>query len=551
MNHAVTYVIGHKNPDTDTICSAIAYARLKEILTGRRFVPKRAGQLNGETRYVLRRFGVKSPGYLDTLEPRVSEIQIQETGSLTPELTLKEAWEQMQAQGADTQPVVVDGAVRGMVSAGDIACFYLAEQNLRALSASGARCRSIVDTLNGTLLLGEPERPFAQGQVIIATDSPARLAGQVQPGDLVITGDRPEVQRAALEAGAGWLVVCGGAAVAPDVLELAKGRDCVLLSTPCDSYAAARLVTQAVPVGHIMRTENLVSFREDEFVADIQSVMSRRRFRWFPVTDRNGGYVGLISRRDLMNLEKRQVILVDHNEKSQAVDGIGFAEVTEVIDHHRIGSTIETIHPVYFRNEPLGCTATIIAMLYKENDVKLDKTTAGLLLAAILSDTLAFRSPTSTPEDRKIAKKLAKRADVEIDELAMAMFQAGSCLDGKSEEEIFFQDFKTFQADPYRIGVGQVSTLGEEARDALCRRMQPQMAQVRARSRLDVVFLMLTDIMDESTLLLYEGEGGEEIVRQAFHVDCADGIARLPGVLSRKKQTVPSILAAIQRMENG
>lgn len=550
LTHPVTYVIGHKNPDTDSICSAIAYARLKERLTGQPFRPKRAGQLNEETRYVLRRFGVEAPGFVDTLEPRVADLPLRETGSLRPDMTLKQAWEEMQAREWDSLPVVADGQVQGMVASGDIACAYMAGQDLHALSASGADCRSILETLDGQLLTGGIESRFTHGKVVIATSDPVSMAQEIQPGDLVILGNREKAQRAAIEAGGQWLVVCGGAEIAQSVQTLAAEQGCILIVSPYDSYTVARLIQQAMPVRHVMRREKLTFFREDDFVEEARSMMARQRFRCFPVLDRAGNYAGLISWQDLLALEKRKVILVDHNERSQAVGGIDFAEVLEVIDHHRIGSTVETLHPVYFRNMPLGCTATIITMMYQENDIKLDGTTAGLLLAAIISDTLAFRSPTSTPTDRKIAKKLAKRADVEIDELAVAMFQAGSQLEGKSEEELLYQDFKAFQADPYHIGVGQVSTLGEEAREDLCRRMLPHLAQLRQRSHLDVVFFMLTDIMDESTLLLYEGEGGEEIVREAFHVDCAGGMARLPGVLSRKKQTVPSILSAIQRMEN-
>lgn len=548
MRHAVTYVVGHKNPDTDSICSAIAYARLKEVLTGLPHLPMRAGQLNEETRYVLRRFHTEPPAFLDTLEPRVSDIPLQSTGSLRPDMTLKEAWEQMTREEQDTQPVVAQGVMQGLVTVGDIALAYLTEGD--RFADAGVRCESLVRTLDGQLLSGDGTRSFTRGKVVIATSRPEAMAQQVAEGDLVILGDQEQAQRAALDAGGSWLVICQNAPVAPSLLSRARDSHRVVITTPHDSYTAARLIHQSIPVGHIMRRSPLITFRQEDFVADIRGVMTKQRFRCFPVLDRAGGCVGLLYRRDLLNLEKRQVILVDHNEKAQAVDGIAFAEVTEVIDHHRIGSTIETMHPVYFRNMPLGCTATIIAMMYHENDCKPDRATAGLLLSAILSDTLAFRSPTCTSTDRKIAKKLAKRANVNMDELAYAMFQAGSRLEGKSEEELLYQDFKTFLAGPYRIGVGQLSTLGEESRDALRRRMLPYMARVRASSRLDVIFLMLTDIMDESTLLLCEGEGGEKIVREAFRVDCDNGTARLPGVLSRKKQTVPSILTAIQRMDS-
>lgn len=550
MSEKPIYVIGHKNPDTDSICSAIAYAHLKNVLAGEeRYIPKRAGHTNGETKYVLRRFNVKKPGYCDTLEPRIREVGMRQTKGVELETSLKRAWEQMNAENLRTLPVLQDGKMIGLITQGDIARSTMEEHAETALSSSGVSCRNIVDTVDGELIVGDPNAVFSEGKVAIGAANPEMMTQYISPHSMVIMGNRSDAQISALERGADWLIVCLGCDVFESIKKLAEQNHCNIIVTPYSTYKAARLINQAMPVRHVMYSGDLVAFHEMDFVKDARKVMTKKRLRYFPVLDNDGGFMGLISQRNLLDLERQKVILVDHNEQSQSVDGIESAEVLEVIDHHRIGG-IQTVAPVYFRNQPLGCTCTIIAQMYQENNVEIDPTMAGVLCSAILSDTLCFKSPTCTPLDEATARQLATIAGIDPEEHAAAMFQAGSQISDKTEEEIFYQDFKTFSVEGFSLGVGQVTVIGGEMVGELQGRMLPFMEQILERTHLDVVFLMLTDIMKESTCLLYVGDEKKlnltEVVASAFHEKAGSNSAQLPGVVSRKKQLMPSLTFAIQ-----
>lgn len=541
------YVIGHKNPDTDSICSAIAYARLKSQLTGECYQPRRAGQINQETAYVLKRFSVEPPAYLDTLEPRAMDVQFSRVPGVTAETSLLRAWEQMQDSKAHTLAILKNEHLRGIVTVGDIARSYMRELDPAALAKAEPLYQSIADTLSGTLEEGDGSRRFSGGKVVVSAANPDLMEQYICPGDLVILGNRYEAQLSAVQVGADCIVICLGAAVSRSIRQLAREHGCTVIVTPYDTYTVSRLIGQAAPVQSIMRTEGIVTFDEDDPVSELKTVMARRRFRYFPVLDGEGKYVGLVTQRDLLDMPRQQVILVDHNERTQAVDGIASAELLEIIDHHRLGS-METIQPVFFRNQPLGCTATIITQMYREQGITPDKQTAALLLSAILSDTLMFRSPTCTNLDQQEAEQLARLAEVDLEELALGMFRAGSNLAGKTEEEIFSSDFKTFHYDGMEIGIGQVSSVSPEELDELRGRMAPRLNRAREEQKLDLVLFMLTNILDESTTLLFDGSSGAELVSLAFSHSPEGKMVYLPGVLSRKKQVIPAIMQAIQRL---
>ncbi len=541
------YVIGHKNPDTDSICSAIAYAHLRQALTGQPHEARRAGGLNSETAYVLSRFQVPAPPLLESLEPRAEDIRMSRAPGLEPEASLLQAWERMQAEGVDTLPVLHRRRLAGIVSLDDIARSYLADHERSTLSRAETPYANLVRTLGAELLTGDLTARVCRGSVAVASDRPERPARQIAPGDLVLTGGRAETQRAAIEAGADCLIVTQAAPVEEDVLCLARRTGCAVLVTPYDIYTVSRLINQAIPVRHVMRTEGLVTFDADDPVSELKTVMARRRHRYFPVLDEEGGYLGLVSRRDLLDLQPQQVVLVDHNERAQAVDGIGSAEILEIIDHHRLGN-LETIQPVLFRNQPLGSTATIIAQMYQEHAVELPETVAALLLAAILSDTLLFRSPTCTQADRRAAQTLAERTGLSPEELALAMFRAGSRLSDRTPEEIFWADFKQFHYEDVDFGIGQVSSVSPEELEELGERLYPCLLRARESGKLDMVLFMLTNILDESTELLFAGAGTQALLQAAFSVRPGDHSVRLPGMLSRKKQMVPALLDAIARM---
>lgn len=538
-------VIGHKNPDTDSICSAIAYAKLKNILTGKEYIARRAGQLNAETQYVLERFNVTAPEYLGDVGTQVRDIEIRNTEGVSKHISLKKAWTLMREQNVVTLPITEDKKLEGIITVGDITTSYMEIYDSRILSVAKTSYANILETLEGEMLVGDETSCFTEGKVLIAAANPDLMENYIEENDLVILGNRYESQLCAIEMKAGCIIVCEGAKVSMTIKKLAQDKGCTVISTPHDTYTVARLINQSMPIDHFMIRDNLITFRTDAFIEEIKSVMAKQRNRDFPIIDHKGNYRGMISRRNLLNMERKQVILVDHNEKAQAVDGIDDAEILEIIDHHRLG-TIETMKPVFFRNQPLGCTSTIIYLMYKENGIEIDKVTAGLLCAAIVSDTLMYRSPTCTSVDRAAAEDLSKIAGLEIEQFAAEMFEAGSNLKTKSAEEIFYQDFKRFSAADITFGVGQITSLNESELSDLKNRLLPYLEKAMQEHGVDMIFFMLTNIISESTELIYIGNNAEELIQNAFRIKAEEGSFHLPGVVSRKKQLIPAIVTSIQ-----
>ena len=337
------------------------------------------------------------------------------------------------------------------------------------------------------------------------------------------------------------------------IKKIAQERGCTIIATTYDTYTAARLINQSMPISYFMTREHLITFNSDDYIDEIREVMASKRHRDFPILDKDGYYLGMISRRNLLGAKGKQVILVDHNEKNQAVAGIENAEILEIIDHHRLG-TIQTMSPVFFRNQPLGCTATIIYQMYQEAGIKVEPKIAGLLCSAIVSDTLLFRSPTCTPVDEMAARALADIAGIDIEKYAMEMFSAGSNLKDKSDEEIFYQDFKRFTSGKVTIGVGQITSLNGGELDKLKGRMEAFMEKALENNGLDMIFFMLTNILTETTELICEGQGALQLAGKAFHQDIElleeeglkEPVLRLPGVVSRKKQLIPELMLAEQ-----
>ena len=362
---------------------------------------------------------------------------------------------------------------------------------------------------------------------------------------MVIVGDREEVQIAALEANASCIVITMDSKVSDKVIQLAKRNSSVVITTPHDTYSVTCLINQSIPVRFLMKRDNLITFNTNDYVDDIKDTMGKLRIRDFPVLDSQGRCKGTISRRNLINAKKKQLILVDHNERTQAVDNVGEAEILEIIDHHRLGS-LETIQPIYFRNQPVGCTATIMFQMYQEKELDIPKQIAGLLCAAIISDTLMFRSPTCTKYDQDAALQLAAIAELDIESFADEMFMAGSDLRDKSAEESFYQDFKKFQSGTTSFGVAQINSMNAAMLAHIGEQVKPIMANAVGQNAVSMVFFMLTNIMSESTQLLCFGEGSARFVEQAFHAKVQNGTCFLPGIVSRKKQFIPAMINAIQ-----
>ncbi|MFR5601409.1 MAG: putative manganese-dependent inorganic diphosphatase [Lachnospiraceae bacterium] len=550
-----TIVIGHKNPDTDSICSAICYANLKHQITGEEYQPSRAGHINEETQFVLNYFQVDAPELVENVKTQVRDIEIRETKGVSKNLSLKNAWNIMQEANVVTIPAVTeDGILEGLITVGDITKSYMNVYDSSIVSKANTQYSNIIETLEGMLIVGNEEAYFNEGKVLIAAANPDMMEYYISPHDLVILGNRYESQLCAIEMEAGCIIVCEGARVSMTIQKLAQERGCTVITTPYDTYTAARLINQSMPISYFMKTENLITFEKDDFIDEIKDVMASKRHRDFPILDKDGKYKGMISRRNLLGAKGKRLILVDHNEKTQAVEGMDSAEILEIIDHHRLG-TVETISPVFFRNQPLGCTATIIFQMYREAGIEVDKTIAGLLCSAIISDTLLFRSPTCTAVDKAAALELAEIAGLEIEDYASEMFAAGSNLKGKSDEEIFYQDFKRFTAGKLSFGVGQISSLNANELEELKERMLPYLEEAYKQHGVDMMFFMLTNILTESTELLCTGQGSGKTIASAFHLDAGleedfhDKSAHavcLPGVVSRKKQLIPAIVMAVQ-----
>ena len=549
-----TMVIGHRNPDTDSICSAICYANLKQAVTGEEYMPARAGHVNGETQFVLDYFGAEEPQLVEDVRTQVRDIEIRKTKGVADNISLKRAWNIMQENNVVTIPSVrEDGTLEGLITVGDITKTYMNIYDSSILSKANTQYSNIIETLEAELIIGSAEAYFDQGKVLIAAANPDLMEFYIEPHDLVILGNRYESQLCAIEMGADCIIVCEGAAVSMTIKKIAQERGCTIIATTYDTYTAARLINQSMPISYFMTREHLITFNSDDYIDEIREVMASKRHRDFPILDKDGRYLGMISRRNLLGAKGKQVILVDHNEKNQAVAGIENAEILEIIDHHRLG-TIQTMSPVFFRNQPLGCTATIIYQRYQEAGIKVEPKIAGLLCSAIVSDTLLFRSPTCTPVDEMAARALADIAGIDIEKYAMEMFSAGSNLKDKSDEEIFYQDFKRFTSGKVTIGVGQITSLNGGELDKLKGRMEAFMEKALENNGLNMIFFMLTNILTETTELICEGQGALQLAGKAFHQDIElleeeglkEPVLRLPGVVSRKKQLIPELMLAEQ-----
>ena len=539
------FVIGHKNPDTDSICAAITYANLKREITGDDYIACRAGHLNEETQFVLSHFGVGVPAYVKDVRTQVRDMEIRMLDGIKDGLSLKNAWSKMRDASVVTLCVTEGDELTGIVTTNDIVETYMDVIDPKILSMAQTSYKNIVETLDGELIVGEIEDTLTKGKVVIAAANPDMMENVIEEGDVVILGNRYDMQLCAIEMKAGCIIVCEGASVAKTIQTQAKDHGTKIICTPHDTFVVARLINQSMPVSYVMRKDNLITFHMDDYIEDIQEVMASTRHRYFPVLDKDDHYIGMISRRNFLGAKKKQLILVDHNEKNQAVNGADSAEILEIIDHHRL-RTIETAGPVFFRNQPLGSTCTIIYLMYKEYGVEINKTIAGLLLAAILSDTLMFRSPTCTNIDKKAGEELSKIAGVDYEEFAKEMFHAGSNLSGKTATEILHQDFKKFTVDDLTIGIGQINSMSAEELVDIKEKIQPELSKVADDDGLDMLFFMLTDIISESSEVVFAGAKAQHTLNAAFGVNIDGDSAKLPGVVSRKKQLLPNIVEAIQ-----
>lgn len=547
-------ITGHKNPDTDSICAAISYSRLKNKINNTdRYIPCRAGNPNAETSFVLEHFKVDAPLLLDNVKTQVSDIAYRKTPGVSKNMSLKQAYQMMRDGHVVTLPAVnQNGILEGLITMSDIAKSYMNVYDSAIISTAETPFKNILETLEATLITGDANRNCQDGKVLIAAANPEMMNYYIEPHDIVILGNRAESQLSALDNGADCIIICEGANASPTIKALAEQNGMIIMVTSYDAYTAARLINQSIPISFFMTKEGILSFEEEDTVDEIKDVMAKKRHRDFPVISKDGRYLGMLSRRNLLGASGKQVIMVDHNELGQALDGMENAEILEIIDHHRLG-TIQTLGPVYFRNQPLGCTSTIVYLMYQENKVEIDPQTAGLMMSAIISDTLLFRSPTCTKTDEMAGRALAEIAGVDIEKYAMEMFSAASDLKQKTDREIFYQDFKTFTAGDIHFGVSQVSSLNEEELLSLKPRLFHFAKEALGEENLDMAFVMLTNILKQDTLLLAVGHRADTLIQNAFLLEPkkesfdfsgeeVEGFtAVLENVVSRKKQLIPPL----------
>ena len=540
------YVVGHKNPDTDSICSAIAYANLKSILTGHEYVPRRAGQINEETSFVLNKFGIDTPPLLSDLRVQVRDVELRRIKGIEGAASIKTAWANMRQLEVKTLPVTRDNKLEGLITIGDIANSYMDVFDNDILSTARTQYRNIASVINGEVVVGNKYSYLLKGKVFVLACSQDIMRNVIEPDDLVILGNRVEDMQFAIDQNVCCMVVCQDTKIPDEIVKQAEEKEIVTITSKFDTYNVARLINQSVPVRHFMTRDNLIAFRMHDYLDDIKPLMIKQRFHEFPIIDENRQFLGFISRRCLISSNKKKVVLVDHNEKSQAVDGVEQAEILEIIDHHRIGN-LETFKPVFFRNQPVGCTATIVYQMYQESLTKLSKEMAGLLCSAIISDTLMFRSPTCTTLDEYAARQLSEIAGIDIKDYAKEMFNAGSNIINKTPEEIILNDFKQFTVNEIGFGVGQLNSMNDHEARKLVETLTPELEVIRKKQGLDYLYFMFTNILEETTYLICSGSGASAIVTAAFDLKEESDEVHLKGVVSRKKQFVPTLVTAMQQ----
>ena len=541
------YITGHKNPDSDSICSAIAYAEYKNASGEYNAIPVRLGRVNRETKFILDYFGLEAPMLMKTAKQKVEDLKYDTLASISPDISLKMALNLMVTNNVHSVPVADEnGKLIGIVTKSDIIQSYIDVWDNTILGKANTSIDNIMDTLAAeSINIPKEIRPFT-GKVLVLAMKPESIKDYVEEFDVVICGDRKDVQELAIKNKVSLMIVTGNIDVDPEIVKLAVEKGVALITTPHETFTTARLIIQSIPVSHAMSSEDIIVFSNEDIVDDVKRVMSKTRFRSYPVID-NNKVNGLLSRYHLISSKKKKIILVDHNERSQSVNGIEDCEIIEIIDHHRVADVFSG-NPIYFRNEPVGSTATIIASIIFENGRRPSKKAAGILAAAIISDTILFKSPTSTNVDKMMLDRLARLADLNVDEFALKMFKAGTSLVGRTPEELLKQDFKSFGIDEKTIGIAQVYTVDPDSLSDMKEELLLLMEEMAKKQNYSIFMLMLTDIFNEVSEMVVVGDN-KELIAQAFGKDLVNNSFLATGVLSRKKQVIPPITKMLEEIE--
>ena len=530
------YVTGHRNPDTDSIVAAMAYAALRNALGDREYEAACLGRVSDETQIVLDRFGFQAPQRLRDMHTQVRDLDFDTPPVLSAAVTEGRAWKVLQEQkNISAVPVAnEDGTLYGMLSREDVAAYNMALVSTGVLNP--VPLFNVLSVLEGRILneAGESTDTIG-GEVVIALPQSRENLLFQSPDTVVFCGHQPDMIRRAMEMNVNALVLCQ--AELPEELRDIPTSTCVI-ATPLDAYRAARLIFQSTPIGRICNNRELICFHLEDRVDDVRDIMLKHRFSCYPILDENEHVVGILSRYHLLRPRRKRVVLVDHNEAAQSVPGLEEAEILEIIDHHRLAD-IQTTNPIYVRNEPVGSTNTIIAGMFQDRGLMPSAAMAGMMAAAILSDTVMFKSPTCTARDVRTAERMARIANVSLEELGKAIFSAS--VGGKSAEEMFFTDFKEFHIAGHDLAVSQITCVDNPSMAQRKEEFLSIMTQAAKKDKLDLVILMLTDVLLEGTLIIYVGD--DETIQQAFNVAPKENSAFLPHVMSRKKQVIPMLSA--------
>ncbi len=543
------YIIGHKNPDSDSICSAIGYADYKSASGDVNAIPVRLGELNRESKFILNYFGVEIPQLMETVRLGVEDLSFDNIAPVSPEISLRMALNIMTNNDLNSLPVIDNrDQLEGIVTVSDIMQSYIDVWDNSILGKSKTSIDNILDTLAGeTIIMPARPKPF-EGKILVLAMEAKTFTEYTENNDIVICGDREDIQEVAINSNISLMIITGNKSLSEGLVKLAMAKNVVVISTPYDTFTASRLISQSIPIKEVMTKNNLVGFKLDDLVDEVKIQMSQTRYRSYPVLNYENKVIGMLSRYHLISSLKKKVILVDHNERSQSVDGLEEAEILEIIDHHRVADVF-TGSPIYFRNEPVGSTCTIVASIMFENGRRPSKKIAGILAAGIISDTLLFRSPTSTNIDKLVLERLSRIADLDVEKFAMEMFREGTSLEGKSPKELLNQDFKTFVINDEKIAISQVYTLDPKSLNPMKEDLIKLMERRSKEYNYSTFILMLTDIFEKASEMIVVGNNKESIAK-AFNKKLINNTFYAPGVLSRKKQIVPPITNMLSEIKD-
>ena len=531
------YVTGHRNPDTDSIVAAIAYAALRNALGDWDYVPACLGQVSDETMRVLNKFGYEPPMRIFNVYTQVRDLDYEMPQTLFRTVTVGKAWTALQGQTNVSSVAVTnsDGTLFGMLSWDDLAQFHMGLVTSSYLRPTPLF--NVISSLEGKVLndVGS-HSDMISGEVVIALPQRRDKLLFHKNESIVICGDQPDMIRRALELNVSCLILCE-----TELPEEFRGFETTttIIMTPYDAYRALRLIFQSAPVERVCQRKDITAFHLDDRIDDVRDVVMNKRDHCYPILDEKEKVVGILTRKHLLQPKRKRVVLVDHNEASQSVEGLEEAEILEIIDHHRLAD-IQTLNPIYFRNEPVGSTNTIIAGMFQERGLFPSESMAGLLAAAIVADTVMFKSPTCTERDKIVAERMARIAGISLKELGTEIF-ASTSRESRTIPELLHSDFKQFHIAGHSFAVAQITTV--DTTELFLRRgeLLEEMEAEARRENYEMVLMMLTDVLLDGTWLLFVGD--EETIRNAFSVEPREGAVFLPHVMSRKKQVIPSLSA--------